>query len=162
MKTAQSVSTIATTGPLTCSIARTAAARGDLCSVRMMRSTFSRTKMASSTTMPRASTSPNNVKRLIENPRRYIPAKVPMRETGTPTTGISVARQLCRKMKTTATTSKIAAAKVFSTSSMETSTKRVVLKGIRYSMPSGKRVCGLSIVSLTFLATSSALAPGWR
>ena len=65
-KTAESTSTIAMSGPVTCSIARMVASRGGRPSCSMMRSTFSTTTIASSTTMPMASTSPNSVSVLIE------------------------------------------------------------------------------------------------
>ena len=117
-------------GPVTSCMAWMAAARGDLPWVDMMRSTFSSTTMASSTTMPMASTSPNRVNRLMEKPSTYMPAKVPMIDTGMAMIGMIIARTLCRKRKTTSTTSAIASAKVMATSSIETSTKRVVSKGM--------------------------------
>ena len=98
-------------------------------SVDMMRSTFSSTMMASSTTMPMASTRPNSVSRLIEKPSRYMPAKVPMIETGTASTGIRVARQFCRNRNTTSTTRTMASMKVVITASIEASMKWVVLNG---------------------------------
>ena len=61
-----STSTIATTGPVTSFIAMIAASRACSFSSRMMRSTFSSTTIASSTTMPIASTMPNSVSVLIE------------------------------------------------------------------------------------------------
>ncbi len=64
--TAHSVSTMAITGPVTSFIACTAASRADLVSSRMMRSTFSSTTMASSTTIPIDSTMPNSVRVLME------------------------------------------------------------------------------------------------
>ena len=96
----------------------------------MMRSTFSSTTMASSTTMPIASTRPNSVSRLIEKPSTYMPAKVPMIDTGMAITGMIIARTLCRNRKTTSTTSAIASTKVMATSSIDTSTKRVVSNGM--------------------------------
>src|SRR4030088_410099 len=80
--TATSTSAIATIGPDTSRIARCVARRGDR-PASMLRSTFSTTTMASSTTMPIASTSPNKVSALIEKPKTYITAKVPMIETAT-------------------------------------------------------------------------------
>ena len=117
-------------GPVTSCMAWIAAARGDLPWVDMMRSTFSSTTMASSTTMPMASTSPNSVRRLIEKPSTNMPAKVPMIDTGMAMTGMIIARTLCRNRKTTSTTSVIASTKVMATSSIETSTKRVVSNGM--------------------------------
>jgi hypothetical protein len=49
----------------------------------MMRSTFSTTTMASSTTMPITSTMPNMVSTLIEKPMASSVAKVPSSATGT-------------------------------------------------------------------------------
>ena len=57
--------------------------------------------MASSTTRPMASTRPKSESVLIENPNIGKKANVPMSETGTAMSGMSVARQPCRKMKTT-------------------------------------------------------------
>jgi hypothetical protein len=87
---------MAITGLVTSRIAWIAASRGDLFCSLMMRSTFSSTTMASSTTMPIDSTMPNSVSVLIEKPSRYMPAKLPISDTGTATIGIRVARQFCR------------------------------------------------------------------
>ena len=76
--------------------------------------------------MPIASTMPNSVSVLIEKPSRYRPAKVPISDTGTASIGISVARQVCRKTKTTASTISAASTIVVSTSLIEAETKRVV------------------------------------
>ena len=56
----------------------------------MMRSTFSTTTIASSTTMPITSTMPNMVSTLIEKPSASSTAKVPIRVTGTTMVGIRV------------------------------------------------------------------------
>ncbi|KFB71629.1 MAG: hypothetical protein AW09_003233 [Candidatus Accumulibacter phosphatis] len=55
-----------------------------------------------------------------------MPAKVPIKDTGTAAKGMIAARQLCRNRYTTRKTSNIASPSVFSTSSIETLTKRVV------------------------------------
>ncbi len=91
----------------------------------MLRSTFSTTTMASSTTMPIASTRPNSVSALIEKPNRYITAKVPMIETGTASSGMIEARQVCRNRITTSTTSAIASSSVCTTASIEARTNCV-------------------------------------
>ena len=62
----------------------------------MLRSTFSTTTIASSTTMPIASTSPNSVSRLIEKPSASMPAKVVISETMIATVQMIVVRKLCR------------------------------------------------------------------
>ena len=63
----------------------------------MMRSTFSTTTIASSTTIPMARIRPSRVSILSEKPNTSITPKVPMSEIGTATIGMSVARQLSRK-----------------------------------------------------------------
>ena len=70
----------------------------------MLRSTFSTTTMASSTTMPIASTRPNSDRLLSEKPNAAITAKVPISETGMATIGMIEARQVCRNRITTSTT----------------------------------------------------------
>jgi hypothetical protein len=66
---------------------------------------FSITTIASSTTKPLAIARAINDRLSSENPARYMMAQVPIRDTGTATAGIRVARTLRRKMKTTAMTS---------------------------------------------------------
>ena len=128
--TAHSTSTMAITAPETSRIASSAASNGGMPSSRIRRSTFSSTTMASSTTMPMASTSANRVSVLIENPASHRPAKAPIKDTGTAIIGISVARQVCRNRNTTPSTSSAASKMVIVTSLIEASTKRVVSKGI--------------------------------
>ena len=60
------------------------------------RSMFSSTTIASSTTMPIASTRPNSVRLLSEKPSMPITANVPMSDTPTSITGSSSAFQSCR------------------------------------------------------------------
>ena len=121
------VSTRATpiTGPVTSCIALNDASRGESpCSIH--RSTFSTTTIASSTTMPIASTSPNSERLLRLKPRAAMKAKVPTIATGTATSGMSVARQFCRKSSTTRATKRIASRSVLSTSAFDSSMKGVV------------------------------------
>ena len=96
----------------------------------MRSSTASTTTIASSTTTPIASTSPNRVSVLIEKPRAAKAAKVPTSDTGTTMTGMSVARQLCRKRYTTSMTSRKATPSVIITSFSDSMTNGVVLYGI--------------------------------
>ena len=103
-----------------------AASKGESPSVRIRRSTFSSTTMASSTTMPMESVIAKSVSVLSEKPKSQRPAIVPMSETGTASIGMSVARQLCRKMKTTSSTRAPASASVRYTSWSEAPTKTVV------------------------------------
>ena len=111
-------------GPETSCIALTLASCG-LRPAAMLRSTFSTTTMASSTTMPMASTSPNSVSVLIEKPSISSTANVPTMDTGTASSGISDARQVCKNTTTTMTTSSTASISVEMTFSIEVCTKRV-------------------------------------
>ena len=77
--------------------------------------------MALSTTMPMAITSANKVMRLSEKPMSCMKKNVPMSETGTAKTGMSVSRTFCRKTNTTKATSIKASTSVFITSFMEAS-----------------------------------------
>ena len=94
MKTADRTSTMATSAPETSCIALMEASKGESFSVRIRRSTFSSTTMASSTTMPMESVIAKSVSVLSEKPKSQRPAMVPMSDTGTASMGMSVARQL--------------------------------------------------------------------
>ena len=107
MNTAHSTSAIETSAPPTSSMVFSAASRR-LMPCSRWRSTFSTTTMASSTTMPTASTSPNRVRLLIEKPSAAITAKVPTSDTGMAMIGMMAGRQPCRNTSTTMTTSAIA------------------------------------------------------
>ena len=102
--TATSTSEVATTAPATSLMAMDAALCGSEIPSVMWRWTFSMTTMASSTTRPVARVRPNKVSVLIEKPRIFTNAKVPISETGMVMAGIKVLRQSCRKMKITSTT----------------------------------------------------------
>ncbi len=67
--TAHNTSAVAMIGPVTSLMARLAASTGDKPSA-MLRSTFSTTTMASSTTMPMASTRPNSDSALMLKTQR--------------------------------------------------------------------------------------------
>src|SRR3954454_17610752 len=90
--TAQSTSEIAMTGPVTSSIALREASSGES-PLAIQVSTFSTTTMASSTTIPIASTSPNNERLFNEKPSSANTANVPISDTGTAIMGMIVARQ---------------------------------------------------------------------
>ena len=103
--TANSTSVVEMIGPVTCAIALWAASAGWMPgSSSMTRCTFSTTTIASSTTRPIARISANSVTVLAEKPKASSTAKTPISDTGMVSAGISVARQSCRKMKTTAST----------------------------------------------------------
>src|SRR6185437_6189221 len=124
--TAHNTNTMATTARETCSIDLMAAFIGDSCSSSIKRSMFSSTTIASSTTMPIDSTIANSVSVLIEKPNIHNPANEPIKEIGTATRGISVARQLCRNKYTTNMTSIIASPSVLMTSQIEAVTNKLV------------------------------------
>ncbi len=107
MNTAHRTSAIAISAPPTSSMLLMAASRGRS-PASMLRSTFSTTTMASSTTIPTASTSPNRVRLFSVKPNIAMTKNVPISEIGMATSGITAARQVCRKMITTTTTSRIA------------------------------------------------------
>ena len=75
--------------------------------------------MASSTTMPIASTRPNSDSVLNEMPTAAITANVPISETGMARIGMIAARQVCRNRMTTITTRSSASNSVSITASTE-------------------------------------------
>ena len=91
----------------------------------MLRSTFSTTTIASSTTMPIASTRPNSDSALMEKPNASISPNVPTIDTGTAISGMIEARQVCRNTITTMTTSASASSSVSITALIESRTKTV-------------------------------------
>src|ERR1700757_4447589 len=94
--------------------------------------------MASSTTIPMASTKPNIVNVLIVNPSGMKKQNVPKIDTGIASTGISVDRQFCRKRNTTIATSANVISKVFTTSFIDTFTTVTDSNGTLYSTSAGK------------------------
>ncbi len=93
----------------------------------MLRSTFSTTTMASSTTMPMASTRPNSDRLLSEKPNAANRKNVPINDTGMATMGMIAARQVCRNRMTTSTTSTTASRIVVTTASTDCWMKSVGL-----------------------------------
>ena len=136
------------------------ASRAVRCSSCIKRSTFSTTTIASSTTIPIARIKPNKVNILSENPMISIKPNVPIKEIGTAIVGIKAARQFCKDRNTTNTTKNRASNKVLYTSWIDCDIYSVASKGNLYSNPSGKFWLISFIASFTFVATSSALAPG--
>jgi hypothetical protein len=122
MNTAHSVSAMAISAPQTSSMVRCAASRGRMPS-RRFRSTFSTTTMASSTTMPTASTRPDSDRLLSEKPSAARIEKVPIDEIGI---GTIDARQVCRKTITTTTTRATASRIVLTTSCTDWAMNSVV------------------------------------
>ena len=125
--------------------------------------TPSTTTIASSTTIPIANTTANNVKRLIEKPNTDIAANAPMIVTGTVVAGTNVARQSCRNTTITTSTNTPASNNVWYTSLTDSLTNVVVSNGIAYSNPSGKSRESSFIAARTRAAVSRALASGsWK
>ena len=92
----------------------------------MMRSVFSTTTMASSTSRPMASTRPNMLRVLMEVPKAFMTAMVPRSTMGTARVGMMVARQFWRKMNMMAATSTTASMRVWKTEPMDFSMKGTV------------------------------------
>ena len=106
------------TGAETSSIALMVAARGFMpCS--MWCSTDSTTTIASSTTIPIASTRPNSVRLFMLKPIAAMTAKVPMIATGTAIRGITADRQFCKNSRTTMATRITASRSVLKTSEID-------------------------------------------
>ena len=110
----------------------------------MMRSTFSITTIASSTTMPIASTMPNSDSWLIVKPTAHMPRKPPISATGITSVAMIVARKFCRNSSMTRNTSTIASTSVLTTSSIEILMKRVVSYGTNHDTPGGNVGCSSS------------------
>ena len=126
----------------------------------MWRSMFSITTIASSTTMPVASTMPKSVSVLIEKPNSLMNANVPMSDTGIVIAGMIVLRQFCRNRNITRMTSTIASPSVFSTSMIDSRTTTTLSNASRHSSPGGKLRSRRAISAITPWNTSSALADG--
>ena len=73
-----------------------------------------------------ASTRPKSERLFSEKPNTCMTASVPMSDTGTASSGMMEARQLCRKRMTTKTTSSTASTSVVSTDRIEARTNLVV------------------------------------
>ena len=112
-----------------CSMDLAVASLGGSPSSLIIRSTFSTTTIASSTSRPIASTMANMVSMLMEKPKNPSTAKVPRMTTGTAMVGMRVARMLPRNSHITRNTSTMASKRVRTTSSMATSMNRVVSWG---------------------------------
>ena len=106
-----------TVKPISCAPCNAACMGPMPCS--MYRMMFSITTMASSTTKPVEMVRAMRDKLSKLKPARYITPKVPIKETGTTTLGMNVARRLRKNANTTRTTRKMAITRVTSTSRTE-------------------------------------------
>src|SRR4051812_22370777 len=125
-KTAHKVSAIEIRALPTSSIVLCAASKADM-PERRLRSTFSTTTIASSTTIPTAKTKPKSERLLTEMPSTYRMANVPTRDTGIAITGIMAALQFWRNRNTTPSTKRIATKIVMTTSWIDLEMKIVGL-----------------------------------
>ena len=123
---------------------------------------FSSMTMASSTTKPVeiVSAISDRLSRLA--PSNHMAAKAPMMEIGTAMLGISAARTLRRKTKTTTVTSSTEIRSVFSVSKSEA---RMVVErssvSVRSTSP-GKAASSCGREDLMRSTVSMMFAPGWR
>ena len=101
--------------PVISCIASCVATLGDKCFCSIFACTASTTTIASSTTIPIANISANNVNKLIEKPNSCMKKKVPKIATGTAMAGIKVDLKSCKKIKTTMNTNKNASNNVYLT-----------------------------------------------
>src|SRR5215472_10946371 len=97
-KTAQSVNAIDSSAPPTSSIVRWAASNGDI-PERILRSMFSTTTIASSTTIPTARTRPNRDRLFSDIPNIARTVKVPTSDTGIATTGMDRCARALQKQE---------------------------------------------------------------
>ena len=136
--TAESTMPMPIRAPVIWSMDLRVASLGESPSSLITRSTFSTTTMASSTSSPIASTSPNIVSVLMEKPRAAMTPNVPSSTTGTAMVGIRVARRFCRKRYITRNTRAMASSRVCTTPMIESLTNGVVSWGTTTSTPAGK------------------------
>ena len=122
--------------------------------------TASVTTMASSTTVPMASTSAKSVRRFREKPASFTMAKVPIRDTIMEMDGMRVALKSCRKKNTTRMTRRMARIRVSTTLCMAASRKSSLHRRVENLRPAGA-ICSASLsTSLISAFTALALAPG--
>ena len=125
--------------------------------------TASTTTMASSTTVPIASTKANNVRMLSEKPANITIAKVPNNDTQIEMDGIIVALMFCRKKNTTRITRMMAIISVSTTLWMAAKRKSSEVIMVMNSRPAGIVGNMSSHIFVMRAFTSVALAPGdWK
>src|SRR5574344_1066546 len=115
--------------------------------------------MASSTTVPMASTNANIVRILMLKPAADKQANVPTSETIIDTEGINVLLKSCKKKYTTRMTRIIAIIKVSTTLSMDSNKKSLELINFTNLVPLGKSLLILSSKLEISLFTWVAFAP---
>jgi len=159
MKTATREMLMDTTVKATSLAPSLAASRGDK-PVSMCRATFSSTTMASSTTNPVAMVSAMSERLSREAPSRYMTAKEPTSEATVAAAGMSVARALPKKTKTTRMTSTQEAPSVHSTSAREARMGGVrSISTVRFTSD-GRAAANCGSRARTLSTVSMMLAPG--
>ena len=155
MKTAASTSEVATTALASSAMASSAACRG-LVPRSILPAMSSLTTIASSTTIPVASTRPNRIKLLRLLPLSLTSVRLPIRATGTAMPGIIASRQRPSISTRTASTSRTASRSVAAVRSRLSCTVSAASTIIDTSMPGGKlrssRFSSLRTARLTWMA----------
>ena len=113
------------------------ASRASLMPFSIFAMTASTTTMASSTTVPMASTRANSVRMLSEKPAILTMAKVPSSDTIIEMEGMMVALKFCRKKNTTSTTRMMAMTSVSTTLWMAAKRKSSLVIKVTNSSPAG-------------------------
>ncbi len=160
MNTAMNTSVHDTTATDTSFIAWRVASWASLMPFSIFAITASTTTIASSTTVPMASTRAKSVRMLSENPDSITMANVPSSDTMIEIDGIIVALIFCRKKNTTSITSMMAMISVSTTLCIAAKRKSSLVCMVTNSSPAGIFCfsCSHSCVMRAF--TSVALAPG--
>ena len=122
--------------------------------------TASTTTMASSTTIPMASTSPSKDRLFTVKPNSGNATNAPSRETGMAMVGIRVARQSWIKIKTTKITRARAITRVSMISLIPLVMGSVASSDTSYRIPLGKDLDSWPITDRICLARFTALDPG--
>ncbi len=128
----------------------------------MWRTMFSSMTMASSTTKPTDRVRASRVILLTEKSSRYMPAKVPMMESGSARLGMMVAERLRKNRKITRMTRKTVTSRVNLTS--ETDSRMELERSYMTLSSTAPGSCWRKLGSWArmLLTTSMVLVPGWR
>ena len=160
--TATSAIVVAITAKTISRVPSIAACFGSCPSSSWCRYAFSRTMIASSTTIPIARISASSVRLLIVKPSAYMTPNAAMIDVGMARPGMSVARRFRRKTKMMMTTRIAARTSVSSASRIDARTKSALSKPFTSSTPGGSEARMTGRVSSTASDTSTRLALDWR
>ena len=160
IKTAMNTSVQEMTATETSDMAWRVASRASDTPPSIFAMTASTTTMASSTTVPMASTSANSVRMLSEKPASMTMANVPSSDTQMDIDGMIVALKFCRKKNTTRMTRMMAMMSVSTTLWMAAKRKSSEVCIVTNSRPAGIVAFMSSHILLMRAFTSVALASG--